>query len=237
MNFGDFNFVSLIMPIAIIGIIVTAILSKRMRKDHKVTRDNAIPMEAELFCFAQGLRSGRSGQSPSFRRSEIDYRIPNITQYEHLLVKRGNRYTSSNAHNLFPMFVITIGGETFLATGRKNSRLGIDDLGRRVNVLLRKHNTGYSIIMNDELSLLEEEEWANRSAVAGYHGGFGFPPNEDRKNGLSYRIMRQGNIDINEKLKQNTSLPTRIFIKIFQIVFPIAVIGGVLFLLYRTLIA
>jgi len=220
------------LPAFVLIVITMFMISKRSRRKHKITRENSVPMETELFCFAYRRRIGPSSHHASDGRSLIDERIPNLDRYGHLLLKRGgNVYRSINNRHCYPLVVINIDGEAYLVYGRKNKRLKTEDLGKKVSILFRKYDVGHSFIINDEQSLADEEIWANRSGF--FKMFFNYAPSEDPKNSLYAKRLEQRIQEQKEEYKRTTSLPSRIVGRFLEIVLYIAVLGGAIFFLIR----
>jgi len=221
-----------LMPAFVLIVIVAFIISKKSRKKRKITRENSVPMEAELFCFAYRRRIGPRSPHASTGTSLIDECIPNLDSYRHLLMKRGgNLYRSINTRHCYPLVVINIDGEAYLVYGRKNKRLKTEDLGKKVSILFREYDVGHSFIINDEQSLADEEVWASRSGF--FERSSSFAPSEDPKNSLYAKRLEQRIQEQKEEYKRTTSLPSRIVGRFLEIALYIAVLGGVIFFLIR----
>jgi len=237
-DLGFLGFVGLLPVVMAFAILPIYIMFHRAgirrRKESKITRENSTPMEAELFCFVSPSQS--AGGVMPFRHPDF-HRIPNMDKYRHMITEWDtNMYSVNNGRWSLPVVILNIYGEDFLAYGHRNERLRTEDLGRRVRILYREYEKGflqYSFILDDEQSLIDEEIRANSKTI--HWRRREYPGSNHRTRCLSTVIIERKTQALEDEFKKKTSKSTQIIGKFIEVLIPVAVFGGVFYLILRLL--
>ena len=140
------------LSIIVVPLLVITIAGKR----NKMTRENSLALQAELFCFRYQRK--KSGYIPSNARAMVDSNIPNLHKYGHLIPNHdGGIYSSQRRGRRYrPIAVVNVNGENRLVPSRiRYKGLKTADLGKQISILYRKTAFSEYFIFNDDESLSE----------------------------------------------------------------------------------